>query len=175
MLAAKRSLTGLFALLASATAALPAHAGDYMSINIGKFDVFDDTHDATQFGAEYRGEYLGYDIRPIAGGFFTSEGSVYGYVGLNWDVALLPQQLYLIPNFAIGAYSEGDDGKDLGGTLEFRSGIELAYQFPNAHQLGVALNHISNASIYDRNPGEETLMVTYSVPLNTVSNLIGGH
>ena len=45
------------------------------------------------------------------------------------------------------------------------SGIELDYQFQNTQRLGVALNHLSNAGIYSHNPGEENVILTYSIPV----------
>ncbi len=149
----------------------PALAADYLSVNAGYYDALRSNQKAGQFGAEYRFDTIEYGIRPIIGGFVTSKSSTYGYAGFNWDVALLPQQLYIVPSFAVGAYGEGS-GKDLGGTLEFRSGIELDYQFRNAQQVGVAINHLSNAGIYSHNPGEETIMATYSVPVSTLTRWI---
>ncbi len=163
----KHTALGMFATaMLALTGATAAHADDYLSVNLGEFNALRTNQQAFQFGAEYRFSEVSYGIRPIIGAFGTGDSSAYGYAGLNWDVALLPNQLYLVPNFAVGAYHEGD-GKNLGGTLEFRSGIELDYQFQNQHQLGVALNHISNASIYSHNPGEESVIVTYSVPVKT--------
>ena len=43
--------------------------------------------------------------------------------------------------------------------------LDLAYRFDNGHRLGVRAAHISNASIHERNPGEEELLLTYSFPL----------
>lgn len=154
--------------LAATTLSAPALAADYLSLNGGYFDAIRHKNTAAQFGLEYRFSDIMYGIHPIVGGFVTTDGSEYGYAGLNWNVALLPNQLYLVPNFAAGLYHRGNDARDLGGPIEFRSGIELDYQFPNTHQLGVALNHISNASIYDRNPGEESVIVTYSVPIGSL-------
>ena len=147
-----------------------AYAADYLSFNAGGYNALRNNQNAFLYGAEYRFSEVGYNISPILGAFGTRDGAAYGYAGFNWNVALLPNQLFLIPNFAIGAYHNGD-GKDLGGTIEFRSGIELAYQFQNTHRLGVALNHLSNAGIYSHNPGEENIIVTYSVP---VKSLFGG-
>ena len=140
---------------------------DYITGYIGYFDVIGADNSAAQFGVEYRARQLQYGIRPTIGINATNDASVYAYAGFHWDVPLIDNQLYLIPSFVAGAYQNGD-GKDLGGALEFRSGIELAYEFPNAHRLGVAFNHISNASLYRKNPGSETAMVTYSVPLDTM-------
>lgn len=137
--------------------------GDTFTLSAGRFNALRSDDQATQYGLEYRFEQISYNIRPVVGGFGTTDGSAYGYVGFNWDVELI-SQFYIIPNFAVGAYHEGS-GKDLGGALEFRSGIELAYEFPNEHRLGVALNHLSNASFYDKNPGSESVFVTYSIPV----------
>jgi lipid A 3-O-deacylase len=158
-------------MIASLAIASSSLASDYISLNAGSFNALRSDNQSFQYGAEYRFSEVDFGIRPIIGAFGTSDSAAYGYVGLNWDVALIPNQLYIIPNFAVGAFSEGD-GKDLGGTLQFRSGIELAYQFPNAHQIGVALNHLSNAGIYKKNPGEETIMVTYSLPVSAVSGML---
>ena len=50
--------------------------------------------------------------------------------------------------------------------MEFRTGAELAWRFDGKGRLGIAFHHISNASIYDRNPGTEMLVLTYAVPLS---------
>lgn len=73
--------------------------------------------------------------------------------------------VFFTPSFAVAAYEDGG-GKDLGGVIEFRTGVELSYRFPNAHRLGVAYQHLSNAGIYDRNPGAENLLLTYSIPFS---------
>lgn len=151
---------------AASAANQSAQSKDYITGYIGYFDIIRHNQDTTQFGLEYRAKPLQYNIRPIVGVNITPDSAVYGYVGLNWEAPLIDNQLYLIPNFAAGIYKKGD-GKQLGGPIEFRSGIELAYQFPNSQRLGLAFNHISNASIYDHNPGSETLLVTYSVPLDS--------
>lgn len=161
--------TALAAFTAALLSTAAAQAADYLSFNAGGYNSLRKDQRSFVYGAEYRFSEVGYNISPIIGAFGTGDGGVYGYGGFNWNVALIPNQLLLIPNFAIGAYGNGS-GKDLGGTLEFRSGIELAYQLPNAHRIGVALNHLSNAGIYSHNPGEENIIATYSIP---VSSLFG--
>ena len=167
-----RLCTTISALLVASAFAGDGFAADYLSVNAGDFNALRSGQDHSfQYGAEYRFSEVEYGIRPIVGGFGTADGAAYGYAGLNWDVALVPNQLYIVPNFAVGAYHKGG-GKDLGGTLEFRSGIELDYQLPNAHQIGVSLNHISNAGIYSHNPGEESIIGIYSIPVSQITNLI---
>jgi hypothetical protein len=156
-------LLASLAVVSAVFSAQSASAIEYLTPSVGYYDVVDGEKDAASFGLEYRFEPLEYRVRPMVGGFVTTDGSAYGYAGLNWEIPILSQQLYLIPNFAVGAYSEGD-GKDLGGALEFRSGVELSYQMENFHRVGIAFNHLSNASIYDENPGVETVLLNYSIP-----------
>jgi hypothetical protein len=148
-----------------------AYANDYLSFNAGIFEVFEDKETA-QFGIEYRGDSFyqwdaaaGIELRPIIGGFVNADEALYGYAGLHLDVRLNEQWL-ISPNFAVGAYEE-NDSLDLGGPLNFRSGLELGYELSNQHRVGLVVNHISNAGIYDRNPGENSVLVTYSVPLGS--------
>src|SRR5271154_3953776 len=95
----------ILALMVLPLAAPAVRADDYLSVNVGDYDIFRKNQKAAQFGAEYRFDEVEYSIRPMVGAFMTSRGSSYGYVGFNWDVAVMPQQLYLVPNFAVGAYS----------------------------------------------------------------------
>ena len=153
------------ALLAGTTLAAPAaNAFDYFTGYVGWNDFIDQENESTEFGIEYRFHPIDYGFRPTLGFNVTTDGSRYGYGGFNWDVPVIGNELYIIPNFMVGLYGEGD-GKDLGGAIEFRSGLEVAYQMPNEHRIGIAINHISNASIYDKNPGSETLLINYSMPV----------
>ncbi len=149
-----------------------AEAQDYLNLNAGYFDIMRQKDTAALFGLEYRFDPIKYGIRPVAGGFVTTDDSTYGYAGLDWDIPVWRDQLYLIPNFAIGGYSPGH-GKSLGGPVIFRPGIEIDYQFLNAQRLGVVFNHMSNAGLYDHNPSEESALITYSIPIRTIGNWIG--
>lgn len=136
----------------------------YIVPYVGYFDVTQNDNAATQFGAEYRFAPYYYSLRPAAGLNVTTDGSAYVYGGVFWDIDLMDGSLWLTPNFVAGLY-HGGGGKSLGGAVEFRSGLELSYMLPNQHRVGLAFNHISNASIYDRNPGAETLLINYHVPV----------
>ena len=143
--------------------ARPALAEDpaFLAFGAGYFDINDDK-DAAEFRIEYRGSSRVWLFRPIVGGMVTSDAAIYGYAGINLDL-FFGRRFVLTPNFAAGFYHDGD-GKDLGHTVEFRSGVELAYRFDNRSRLGVALHHISNASLDDNNPGTEILALVYSLP-----------
>ena len=100
----------------------------------------------------------------MIGGLVNTDHGFYIYSGVRMDL-YLTRKIVLTPNFAPGIYSKGD-GKDLGHAIEFRSGLDLAYRRKNGARIAAEVHHLSNASISNDNPGTETLLFTYSVPLN---------
>jgi lipid A 3-O-deacylase len=119
---------------------------------------------------EYRSShdlFSGYErlreIKPLVGAFVTADGSVYVHGGAYRDFALAPRWI-VTPHFSAGLYGNGSKN-DLGGTLEFQSGVDLFYRLDHGWRLGATLRHVSNGGIYDANPGIETLAVLVSVPL----------
>lgn len=103
------------------------------------------------------------EIIPAVGVIAIAEGDLYAYGGFRFEIPL-GRRWALYPNTAAGLYYRSD-GFDLGGPLEFRSGIELAYRLPDGSRLGLCLYHLSNAGLFDRNPGSESLVLTYSAGL----------
>ncbi|HMG51380.1 MAG TPA: acyloxyacyl hydrolase [Inquilinus sp.] len=103
-------------------------------------------------------------IRPFVGIEANTKSATYVYGGGMLDVRF-GDHFILSPNAAVGAYFNGD-GRDMGSTLEFRTGIEAAWEFDNKMRLGAAFHHISNAGIGDVNPGVEELTFNLSIPLN---------
>jgi len=140
----------------------------YIDLAAGAFDVHGEgshPNRAAVGRVEFRwGEKL-FFIGPAIGVLATTDGSVYGYAGVYSDIVY--KRLVVTPVAAVGAYHRGD-GKDLGGTLAFRIGIGLAYEFQDLSRLGIRLDHISNAHWYANNPGEEELLLSYSVPLGAI-------
>ena len=152
---------GVAALGASATPAR-AEEPDFISISAGAFDI-NDTETTAEFRAEYRSDLRFWHLMPFVGVMGTADSALYGYAGLGFELFFGPR-LVLMPNAAFGAYADGD-GKDLGSAIEFRTGLEVAYRFDDYSRLGLAFHHISNASIDENNPGTESLVLTYSIPL----------
>jgi hypothetical protein len=150
------------------SAASPASAEEpaFLSVGAGVFDMFDD-HTTAEFRAEYRSDLRFWKFVPFVGAMANADGGVYGYAGLALDV-FLGRRIVMHPNAGFGLYYEGDS-KDLGGAFEFRTGAEIAYRFDDYSRLGLAFNHISNAGIYDGNPGTESLVLMYSFPLGVGS------
>lgn len=147
-----------------------AHPPDLLSFAAGAYDLCREKHRTFEFEIEYKfhlkclsppNRYL--QFRPLVGVMATAKGSFYGYLGINFDL-LFCDHLLFAPGFAAGYFAPGS-GKNLGYPIEFRSGIELAWQFSDWRRLGIHFYHLSNASIGRRNPGEESLVLFYDIPL----------
>ena len=141
---------------------------DFLSIGGGYFDWNRQKSPAAEFRLEYRSDEKFWIFKPLGGLMGTSDGAVYAFAGVGIDV-FFGRRFVVTPSFAPGYYHEGS-GLDLGHALEFRSQLEMAYRFDDRSRLGLAISHMSNASIGDTNPGTESAILYYSVP---VSKLFG--
>mgnify|MGYP006255438561 FL=1 len=45
--------------------------------------------------------------------------------------------------------------------IEFKTEIQISYEFSNNSEIAVSYNHISNASLGDKNPGANSYMFNY--------------
>ncbi len=129
---------------------------------IGNFDFSDDKQKAVLVGFQHQNENLNRNtfignISPITGGFVTENSAAYIYTGFEWNVDM-GKGLIFTPSFAPGLYHEGD-GKDLGHILEFKSEVQLSYVTSDRTSLGISYNHVSNASLGDKNPGANSYML----------------
>lgn len=129
----------------------------------GSFN-FDQTHPRFEFQGEFRWELLYYHLRPLVSAFVTTDRSFYVCGGLAYDILLLGKRIALTPSFAPGLYYRGC-GKNLGFPLNFRSAVELAVILPNQGRLGAQVNHISNSGLSKTNPGADSLLLFYAIPL----------
>jgi hypothetical protein len=157
------------ALAAGLLSSWPARAVEPRSFgfSVGGFNIFDpDTR--AEAGAEARFSsfrlpwFPGWlpDLSPAAGAMVNSKGALYVYGGLRCDIPLArPWELSI--QFAPGLYRAGN-AFDLGGLVEFRSGIELSYALAPRGRVGLMLFHLSNAGLYTPNPRSESLVLTYS-------------
>jgi len=130
---------------------------------IGNFDFSDDKQAALLFGFQHQNESLKRDsflgnISPITGGFITENSAAYIYSGIEWNIEM--GSFEFTPSFAPGLYHEGD-GKDLGHVLEFKTEVQLSYSSSKDTSFGVSYNHISNASLGDKNPGANSYMFNF--------------
>ena len=146
-----------------------ARAGDpsYIAVGAGVYDVLHDFK-AAQGRLEFRfGDRLLY-LKPMVGVLFTSKGTVMGYGGFRLDLYFGPH-FVITPNAAVGGFYRGN-GKQLGSTIEFKTGGEFAWRFDDHSRRGLAFDHISNAGIGRHNPGTESLMLFWSFPIGEVKH-----
>lgn len=137
-----------------------------ISLGAGWYDFKLQDDEAVDFRLEYRhGEDFLW-LKPWGGLEVTSDGAVWGGAGVLIDITFF-DTVVLTGSFAPGLYEDGS-GKDLGHTVEFRSQVELGYQFENRSRLSLAFSHISNASLDDDNPGAEVLNLYYHIPLDVL-------
>lgn len=108
-----------------------------------------------QFGKKFF--YLGFAV----GGLANTDGGKFLYLGNYADIRF--KKFVATPLLSVGAYRKGS-GPDLGGTLQFRSSLTLAYELNNGSRFGVRIAHISNADIHDENPGANEVLITYAFP-----------
>ena len=129
----------------------------------GNFDFSDDKQKAILIGFQHqninlnRDTFLG-NVSPITGGFVTENSAAYFYTGIEWNVDM--GGLLFTPSFAPGLYHEGN-GKDLGHIIEFKSEVQLSYSTSDTTSFGISYNHVSNASLGDKNPGANSYMFNF--------------
>ena len=134
-----------------------------LNIFTGLFDFSDQKQKAGLFGIQHQNEelfrksFLG-KLSPITGGFLTENSAFYLYTGAQaeYDLGLFT----ITPSFAPGYYNSGN-GKDLGSALEFKSEIQMSLNLSDSTELGISYNHISNASLGDKNPGANSYMINF--------------
>ena len=134
-----------------------------LNVYTGMFDFSDDGKRSTLIGLQHQNESLNRDtflgnLSPITGAMITADNAAYFYTGVQANYKL--GALNVIPSFAPGYYNQGD-GKDLGHALEFKSEVQLSLDLAKDSQFGFSYNHLSNASLGDKNPGANSYMFNF--------------
>ena len=129
----------------------------------GMFDFSDTKQASGLIGLQHQNDELFRDsflgkISPITGGFLTEKKAFYLYTGAQAEFNL--GSFVITPSFAPGYYNFGD-GKDLGSALEFKSEVQVSLNLSDSTELGMSYNHISNASLGDKNPGANSYMLNF--------------
>ena len=133
------------------------------NIYTGMFDFSDHGKRSTLIGIQHQDEnlnkntFLG-NLSPITGAMITADNATYMYTGIQANYKL--GSLNFTPSFSPGYYNQGD-GKDLGHALEFKSEVQLSLELPKDAQFGFSYNHLSNASLGDKNPGANSYMFNF--------------
>lgn len=182
---ARSLLRALANTLFAAAAALPAAAleppAEWAAV-AGAANVLDDGEAAAMGGVEARWDLfrlpLGQrhlPIEPALGLTANGDGGTYAYLSFRLDAAetlaaltggdpppAAERRWRLIGYTGVGHYRAGDEGRDLGGPIQFRSGLELSRRTGPRSRLGLSFDHLSNAGLYDSNRGSESLVLAWS-------------
>ena len=133
------------------------------NVYTGMFDFSDDGKRSTLIGFQHQNEdfnrdtFLG-NLSPISGALFTADNAGYIYTGVQAQYKI--GALNFNPSFAPGLYHEGN-GKDLGHIIEFKSELQISLDLSENSELGFSYNHLSNASLGDKNPGANSYMFNF--------------
>ena len=133
------------------------------NVYTGMFDFSDDGKRSTLVGFQHQNENLNRDtflgnLSPVTGVLITADSAGYVYTGVQAQYKI--GALNFTPSFTPGLYHEGD-GKDLGHLIEFKSELQFSLDLSNTSELGFSYNHISNASLGDKNPGANSYMFNF--------------
>ena len=131
-----------------------------ISVYTGMFDFSDNGKRSTLIGFQHQNENLNRNtffgnLSPISGAMFTADNAGYIYTGVQAQYKI--GALNFTPSFTPGLYHEGN-GKDLGHLIEFKSELQISLDLSKTSELGFSYNHLSNASLGDKNPGANSYM-----------------
>jgi hypothetical protein len=116
------------------------------------------------YGLEYRMRPFGrFGLVPAVGFAFVDNDATYAYAELKRDF-WLANGVVVTPSFGLGRFDPSLDFH-LGQALEFRSGLEVAYELRDGYRVGIALFHLSNGGLAEENPGSEVLVASFSLPV----------
>ena len=137
--------------------------GHKYSIYTGMFDFSDEGKKSQIIGLQHLNDNLFRDsfigtIKPVTGFMLTADSATYLYTGVQAEYKI--GKLNLIPSFTPGLYNEGD-GKDLGHLVEFKSELQLSLDLSPSTEFGFSYNHLSNASLGEKNPGANSYMFNF--------------
>ena len=168
----KKTITLCFCLVLMSNFAIARDNKPRASLGLGQFNFMEDGTGPYNKTSEvmnleiHSGKKLFNLIKPFAGFLGTTAGTYYGYGGFGIDGYYTKKKnIILSPAVACGYYKDGSEIK-AGNHMEFYIGIDLFYRFKNNVRLGMGIFHISNADSGYRNPGSETLILKYQVPIN---------
>ncbi|MCH7665492.1 MAG: acyloxyacyl hydrolase [Acidobacteria bacterium] len=151
----RRRVGALFALVS--VALVPAAAAEEVEwvVYTGRWGI-QKAGTSSELGFEVHRPFrrTGFDL--VGGLTATVDEAVWAYAGASWSWQ--PNGKWrLRPGFAVSVFESGD-GKDLGGPIQFRSSLEASYRLRRDLRLGLLVYHLSNAGIYDLNPGSNSLV-----------------
>ena len=150
-----KQLIVVFAMIVFSSSVFSDEKNKGLNIYTGMFDFSDDGKRSVLYGVEHQNENFYRDtifgrISPVTGAMITQDSATYIYTGVESNYSL--GILNITPSFTPGFYRQGE-GKDLGHPIEFKSEVQLSLDLSEGTNFGMSYNHVSNASLGDKNPG----------------------
>ncbi len=143
---------------------------DFLTIAVGKFDIFRDRESDAEVRLDYRFGNKFWIFKPFITTAYVTNNSSFIGAGVLADI-YLGRRFVLTPQFSPTWWRGKTSNLDLGHALEFRSRLELAYRFDDRSRLGISIDHSSNAGLGDGNPGVESVMLNYSISMDSLRGL----
>ncbi|SLN35989.1 Lipid A 3-O-deacylase (PagL) [Roseovarius halotolerans] len=134
----------------------------YTGLSLGE-TVFQENSVGEEFAFRRETRHAYGPFQMIYGLSASSDKEIFGGVGYAYTLSNARENLFLQFHTMAGLYDKGD-GVDLGGPIQFRSGIEVGYQARSGVRMSLGVDHRSNAGLYSTNPGLETVHFRVSIP-----------
>ena len=134
-----------------------------LSVSVGEFDDPKTTSNQEIY-IRYEPRFRNGPFGHAVGLSLAEAGEVWIGVGPTYIWQPDRSPVYAELHAMTGLY-DANGGLDLGGPIQFRSGIEFGYENDAGWRYALSYDHRSNADIYSSNTGVETYMVRVSVPL----------
>lgn len=125
--------------------------------------IFDSEHPPV-LALEYRFAKNWHGVQPWLSASWATDGAIFTGGGALYTLSTSDEAWALTTGCGPGYY-ERHQGADLGSHLEFCSFAEVSRNLSNHHRVMIRIMHISNGGITERNPGNEVLLLGYSMPL----------
>lgn len=113
---------------------------------------------------EYRFAKNWHGVQPWLSLSWATDGAIFAGGGALYTIST-PDETWAVTAGCGPGYYERHQGADLGSNLEFCTFAEVSRNLPWHHRVMVRIMHISNGGLTQRNPGNELLLLGYSMPL----------
>tara|TARA_B100000427_G_scaffold105134_1_gene87168 strand:- start:114 stop:635 length:522 start_codon:yes stop_codon:yes gene_type:complete len=143
---------------------------DFVTFAAGKFDIFRNREEDLELRLDYRFGNKFWIFKPFLTSAYVTNNSSFIGAGVLVDI-YLGRRFVLTPQFSPTWWRGKTSNLDLGHALEFRSRLELAYRLDDRSRIGISIDHSSNAGLGDGNPGVESVMLNYSMSMDTLTGM----
>jgi len=140
----------------------------FLGLSIGMYDVFSHGQKAGYASFEWQPDLKLGMLQPMLGAMVTTDRAMFGYVGLGLPIDLA-ENVVMTPSFAVGGYDGGRGGFDLGRSIAYRLGGEIAYKFEDNSRFGLSAFILTNGRSFERSDRTEMIGLNYTIPLKVAS------